>query len=82
MVIRLSVSAGPLSLGSPDPVKTLPSKSGEKETRIGLPKNRTESPVEIPRPPAKTCSDTKSRSNLITSANDFPKEVEISANSP
>jgi len=80
--IRFSLSVGPLSRGSPEPVKIRPLSESPKLTRIGLPRKRTSSPVEMPRPPAKTWSETISSSSLLTSASETPKRVVTSASSP
>jgi hypothetical protein len=82
MGMTLSFSAGPLSLGSPEPENTLPSRSAEKGTCMGRPRKRTVSPVEMPRPPAKTWSETSSPWSLFTSASEVPNTVSTSARSP
>ena len=81
MGCMFSVSAGPLSIGSPEPLKIRPSRSSLKATRISWPRKRTSSPVETPWPPANTCRETRSPSILLTSARDLPKRVRIWASS-
>ena len=58
-----------------------PIRFSEKHTSISRPRKRILSPVETPRPPAKTCRETKSPSMRFTSASDVPKAVSISASS-
>ena len=82
MGIRLSCKAGPLSLGDPEPEKTRPIRLSEKGTCMGRPKKRTVSLVEIPLPPANTCSETISFSKRFTSAKEVPNVVSTSARSP
>ncbi len=70
-----SVRAGPLSMGSPEPLNTRPKRSSLKDTCISCPRKRTSSPVDTPLPPANTCRETRSPSILFTSARDLPKRV-------
>ena len=77
----LSFKEGPLSRGSPEPLKIRPIRFSEKHTSISRPRKRILSPVETPRPPAKTCNETKSPSMRFTSAKEVPKAVSISASS-
>jgi len=71
--IRFSCNEGPLSRGFPEP---------ENRTCMGCPRKRTVSPVEIPRPPAKTCKETISPFKRFTSAREVPNTVSTSARSP
>ena len=54
MSIISSLIAGRESRGRPAPVKILPNRFSEAETRIGCPRKRTSSPVLMPRDPVKT----------------------------
>ena len=68
MGIMFSVSAGPLSRGTPAPLKMRPSRCSEKDTIMGRPKKRTGSVVLTPCVPLNTCNVTRSRSSLMTLA--------------
>ena len=63
-------TSGLPSRGRPAPSKTRPRRSSEKGTCMGRPRNRTRSPVETPCVPAKTWSETRSRSSRMTPASD------------
>ena len=82
MEIRFSWRAGPLSRGFPEPEKTRPRRFSEKGTCMERPKKRTVSPVEMPRPPAKTWRETRSFWRRFTSAREVPNTVSTSARSP
>ena len=66
--IMFSVNAGPLSRGTPAPLKIRPNRCSEKDTIMGRPKNLTGSVVETPCAPANTWRDTRSLSSLMTFA--------------
>ena len=69
------------SRGIPAPLKMRPIKLSVNETIIGWPRKRILSPVETPRPPAKTCKKTRSSTIRITCASDLPFLDAISAKS-
>ena len=63
---------GPLSRGSPPPVKMRPSRPSENGTCTACPRKRTSASVATPRVPAKTCRETWSPSRRMTWASDEP----------
>ena len=74
-----SESVGPLSSGTPLPLKIRPKRFFPLAMRIGCPRKLTLSSVDIPRLPAKTCKDTLFPSRRITCASEVPRLVVISA---
>ena len=74
-----SERVGPLSKGIPLPLKMRPTKLSPRDMRMGWPKKRTLSPVDIPRLPAKTCNETLLPSRRITWAREVPRCVETCA---
>ena len=81
MSIMLSSRTGPLSRGTPPPVKTRPRRSSEKGTRMGCERNRTWASVATPLAPANTCNETSSSCRRMTWAREVPVRDVTSASS-
>ncbi len=77
-----SFNSGLPSRGDPVPSNTRPRRLGDEETRIGLPRKRTWSPVDVPVAPLKICNETRSPSSLITFANEVDPLLVTTASSP